>query len=318
MIKKIKTKQWLTLLVTVFFVSAIYYFQKDDEKNHPTKLTASSIEEPEETQETVVELKVGNINRELTNPQNLVKTYDGSQPDGAIHLDANGKVIIDKDLKRLFDYYLSAIGELPLDQMRKYLQQFASEQLNPDQLQQLLDYFDQYHNYLNKADLFAESIGDDLSMQEKMKLLSEFRTESLGIEMAEAFFGSEQQYIEFVMTEKNSEEWTAQQQQWLQAENQATEFQDVVLENQEFANTENLNSTEVYQYRVEEYGQEAADRLSQLDQQRAQWQTVVDSYFQQRQQIENQQGSISIEQLNSNYTPQDMRRLEALWRIDNH
>ena len=200
--------------------------------------------------------------------------------------------------------------------MRNYLQQFAGEQLNPDQLQQLLDYFDQYHNYLSKTENFTQSLDVDLSLQEKMKLLAEFRADSLGLEMAEAFFADEQNYIDFVISDKDSEEWTDKQQQWLQAENQATEFQDVVLENREFADA-NVNSEEIYQYRIEEYGQEAADRLTQLDQQRVQWQTVVDGYFQHRLQIENQQSHLSLQDLNLQYTPQEIKRLEALWRIQN-
>ncbi len=316
MLSKIETKQWLILLAVVLIFSTFYYIKDKDKKNHSIKVTPSSIQAPAKKHESS-EYQVDSVFDDSSSPENLVKSYQGSQPDGAIHLDPNGNVIVDKDLKRLFDYYLSAIGELPLDQMRKYLQQFAGKQLNLDQLQQLLSYFDQYHNYLNKADIFVQSIGSDFNLQEKMELLSQFRTDNLGLEMAEAFFADEQEYIEFVMTEKNSDEWTQQQQDWLQAENQATQFQDVVIENREFSNSENINSTEVYQYRVDKYGQEAADRLNQLDQQRAQWQTVVDDYFQQRQQIENQQSSFSVEQLNSNYSSQEIRRLEALWRIDN-
>jgi lipase chaperone LimK len=304
-------------LAAVFFACCFYYYQKNDDINNSRILTVSSSHETENKKQTL-DFQVKSIIEDSKPPLNFVNSYQGTQPDGAIHLDANGYIIIDKDLKRLFDYFLAAIGELPLDQMRKYLQQFASEKLNPDQLKQLLVYFDKYHNYLSKSDLFAERVGDDLSLQEKMKLLSEFRADSLGIDMAEAFFGGEQDYIEFVMTDKNSEEWTVQEQQWLEAENLATEFQDVVLENREFTSSENLNSAEIHQYRIQKYGQEAADRLSQLDQQRAQWQNVVDTYFQQRQQVESQQASFTLEQLNSNYSVQNIRRLEALWRISNH
>ena len=299
------------MLCTVF-----YYFLNQDSSFHPGKVPLSPINSHDKKQVSL-KYKVNTVNENLTQPANFVKTYQGTQPDGAIHIDENGNVIIDKDLKRLFDYYLTAIGELPLDQMRKYLQKLAGEELNPAQLQQLLSYFDQYHNYLTKADLFSQSMGDNLSLQEKMQLLSEFRSDSLGLTMAKAFFADEQDYIEFVMTEKNSDDLEAQQKDWLQAENQATEFQDVVIENREFNKAENINTTEVNQYRVEKYGLEAANRLSQLDQQRAQWQSVVDDYFQQRKYIENQQGVFSLDQLNSHYTTQEIRRLEALWRIEN-
>ena len=297
----------------------IYHSKKKDNLIYSTKVTPSSIQKNEKSHEPEVnQMNSGNnVHEDSIQFPNFVKTYQGTEPDGAIHLDEKGNVIIDKDMKRFFDYYLSAIGELPLDQMRKFLKQFAEKELNPDQLQQLLDYFDQYHNYLTKADIFSRSLIDNLSLQEKMNLLSKFRADSLGKEMAKAFFAEEHDYIEFVMTEKNSDEFTGKQQDWLQAENQATEFQDVVIENRELNNIENIDSLEVNQYRVEKYGQEAADRLSQLDQQRAQWQTIVDEYFKQRQLIESQQGAMSLDQLNSNYSNQEIRRLLALWRIKN-
>lgn len=251
-----------------------------------------------------------------TNTQNPVKSYQGSQPDGAINLDENGDIILDVDLKRLFDYYLSAIGELPLDQMRKYLREFATKELNPIQLQQLLDYFDKYSQYLSQSDLFFENINADLSLEEKMLLLSEFRNETLGSAMANGFFSEQKDYIDYVLADKNSEDMD-QQQAWLEAENEATEFHDVVLENREFSDSDSMSASEVYDYRVEHYGQEAADRLTQLDQERADWQEVVDDYFQQRLTVLNQSGEQSLSQLNSNYSPEQLRRLEALWRIEN-
>jgi len=317
MLTNSKIKQWLIILAAVFLFTTYYFSKKNDNLSHLYKVTPGPIHEKEINLELEINQvnSKNNVHEDSIKPPNFVKTYQGTQPDGAIQLDEKGQVIIDKGMKRLFDYYLSAIGELPFDQMRKYLKQFAEKELNRYQLQQLLDYFDQYHNYLNKADIFSRSIVDNLSLQKKMNLLSEFRANSLGKEMAKAFFAEEHEYIKFVMTEKNSDEFTRKQQDWLQAENQATEFQDVMLENREFNNIKDSDSIEVNQYRVEKYGQEIADRLSLLDQQRAQWQTIVDEYFVQRQQIESQESAVSLDLLNSNYSTQEIRRLEALWRI---
>jgi lipase chaperone LimK len=304
-------------LTTVLLFIVFYFSQNKNNQVISSQITHSPIKTQKNSYEKSHESNVVSLNQNSMPPANFVKTYQGSKPDGAIHLDDNGDVIIDKDLKRLFDYYLSAIGDLPLDQMRKYLLQLVGQELNANQLQQLLGYFDKYHNYLTKADKFSHSIGDNLSLQKKMKLFSEFRLNSLGIDMAKAFFADEQNYINFVMTEKVKDELVGQKQDWLEAENDATEFQDVVLENREFNKAENINSSEVDQYRVGKYGQEAADRLGQLDEQRAQWNTIVNEYFMQRKQVENQQSTFSLEQINSNYTPQEIRRLEALWRIEN-
>ena len=309
-----RSKLWLFILATVLLLLSGYLILKNNSFKEFEKKT---------TDNSVVRNKELTLNRNYqykpeatTNTQNPVKSYQGSQPDGAINLDDNGDIILDVDLKRLFDYYLSAIGELPLDQMRKYLQQFAAENLNPIQLQQLLEYFDQYSQYLTQSDLFFKNINAELSLEEKMLLLSEFRNETLGSAMANGFFSEQKDYINYVLADKNSEN-IDQQQGWLEAENEATKFHDVVLENREFSYSDSLSASEVYDYRVEQYGQEAANRLTQLDQERADWQDVVDDYFQQRLTVLNQSGEQSLSQLNSNYSPEQLRRLEALWRIEN-
>lgn len=304
-------------MAAVLIFTVIFTLQNKDIQLQSSPLNNITLEAREKN----IKIKGSHDNllkEHLMSAQNVVKTYQGTQPDGAIHLDESGRVIIDKDMKRLFDYYLSAMGELPLDQMRKYLAKFAGKQLNPEQLEQMLTYFDQYQYYLTQAAVFSQTIEKDTNLQEKMNLLSEFRVDKLGLTMANAFFADEQAYIEYVMSDKNNTEPVDQQQNWLQAENQATEFQDVVIENREFNQMNRLDSPDVYQYRLEKYGKDAAIRLTQLDQQRAQWQTVVANYFNQRQQIENHQGTLSITQLNSNYSTQEVRRLEALWRNNSH
>ena len=42
-----------------------------------------------------------------------------SEPDGAVTLDANGRVIVSRELRRLFDYFLSALGERDVAAIRK-------------------------------------------------------------------------------------------------------------------------------------------------------------------------------------------------------
>jgi lipase chaperone LimK len=315
MLRKLEFKQWLIILATVLSFVSFYQLYFNPSKMLTNKIILDSAH-TDKPQAQFSKNQLQSIKVKSNKTQNMVHSYQGTHPDGDIHVDVNGNIIVDKDLKLLFDYYLTAIGELPLDQMRKYLLQYASNQLNPDQLEQLLRYFDLYKDYLINAESFALDLDTDLTMLEKMNWLSEYRFKILGQEMAEAFFADEQGYIEFLLAEKDSDDWSEQQQQWIQAENQATEFQDIVIENREFAADVNLTSDQIYQYRVDKYGHQAADRLGQLDQQRAEWQSIVDSYFQQRHLIQNQQITMTLAQLNLNYSQQDLRRLQALWRIE--
>ena len=101
MLKNLKSKQWLILLAAVFLLSTFYYFQNKDNNKHPNELTTSAIQISEKKRESV-EYKIDSIIENSITPQDLVNTYQGTQADGAIHLDANGNVVIDKDLRRLF------------------------------------------------------------------------------------------------------------------------------------------------------------------------------------------------------------------------
>ena len=246
-----------------------------------------------------------------------IKSYAGSTPDGAVNLDAYGTVQIDQDLRRLFDYFFTAIGELSLQQIRKQLQLFSQQQLTQQQMQQLLFLFDKYHAYLSSVDQFAAQFSSELSQVERLAILSELRFDTLGADMSNAFFADEENYVNFLLTNKkshNNDTLSDQQTDWLLAENNATAYQDTVIENRIFNDSQSISEADIHAHRVSEYGAAAADRLTQLDIQRQQWENTVDEYFSQRQLMVTNQGEDSLQQLHDQYTSPAARRLNALWR----
>jgi lipase chaperone LimK len=250
----------------------------------------------------------------VKNIPTMVHSYAGSEPDGAVNIDENGLVIVDGDLRRLFNYFLSATGELNQKQIAQQLRLFTQANLTLQQKQQVMDLFDLYRNYLGAVDQFAASLSTNLSQIEVMNLLAEMRIELLGTDMAGAFFADEQEYFKFVNDNKNlSEDFSDQQTEWLKAENRATAYQDTVIENRMINQSTSLSVSEIEAQRIEKYGMPAAQRLQQLDQQRQQWQTTVDDYFTQRQLLGDDSESLAL--LNNQYASQDSKRLQALWRI---
>ena len=252
---------------------------------------------------------------ETQNLPTIVHSYAGSNPDGAVNLDDNGLVIVDVDLRRLFNYFLSASGELNQSQILQQLSVFTTAHLNPKQKQQVLQLFDKYRLYLVAVDQFAASLDSGLSQLEVMSLLSEMRVELLGDDMAQAFFNDQEKYLEFVTSHKNTDNagFSEQQAQWLNSENNATLYLDTVIENNQYLQSSSITQAEIYSQRVEKYGKPAAQRLLQLDSQRQRWQATVDDYFVQRQLLNTDINDVLM--LNSRYTIQDSRRLQALWRI---
>ena len=135
-----------------------------------------------------------------------VSSLNGSLPDGAVNLDEHGQVIADKDLHRLFDHYLSAMGEMSVDEIKHRLLSVSSDFLSLNQLEQVRDLFDQYVNYLAETENFALSLAPDLSMKDRLLAIKAHREQMLGKSLSEAFFAEEHAYAQWVMALDSGED----------------------------------------------------------------------------------------------------------------
>ncbi|MCX7554131.1 lipase secretion chaperone [Marinicella sp. S1101] len=244
-----------------------------------------------------------------TNDKALSSLY-GSQPDGAVNLDANGQVIADDDLHRLFDYYLSAQGETSLQQIKHRLLTVSGDFLSLDQLEQVRDLFDAYVNYLSEADRLSSTLSPDLSLQDRLDAIHSHRIEVLGAELTDAFFADEHAYAMWVIQLDSGElnQLTKQQQHWLNQENNATAYQDVWLENQALSQA-GVSQQDRLILRSSNYGQEVALRLAELDQQQQQWQQTVSHYISQRTALQGDHNQIA--QLDQQYDDRTLLRLHV-------
>ncbi|MCB1582804.1 MAG: hypothetical protein KDI92_07055 [Xanthomonadales bacterium] len=241
-----------------------------------------------------------------------VNSLQGSQPDGAINFDEQGNVKADKDLHRLFDYYLSTQGEQDMVQIKKQLLMSASDYLSLNQLEQLRDYFDQYVQYLENAENFAVSFNDDEPLEQRLIQIKQLREDLLGQQMADGFFADEYAYAEWVLQQDNipDNELNEQQIKWLEAENKATAYQDALIQNQKFE-TVGLSELEKQAARTETYGEQVANQLAALDKQQSLWNEKVQSYIGLREQIKNH---TELKNLHSQYSNSELKRLNAYWR----
>ena len=311
----------MTSTLLVIFIIGFYfvYSGRDYHSRHVTKEKNSKIQQKDNKNRTISKEYSAKIKSplQINKEPKIIKAFDGTTVDGSINFDENGNVLIDKDLKNLFDYFMIATGELTPNQMRQKLIDYAAENLTEKQLQQLLKIYDKYQAYLASQDSLDARMSNELSQAQRLAILSQYRKDFLGEEFAQAFFADEEAYAEFVLNNKTPDnENSEQQNDWLEAQNRATAYQDTVIENQNYAQSPDISAQEIYQNRVQQYGSEAANRLKTLDQQRQQWQNTVDDYFSQRQLIDSNQNSINLEQLDANYSPQELKRLQALWRIE--
>lgn len=307
------------MLVIILFS---LYFIYQDKKPHSLEISQVKQSELTEVSDSIRHKRISEPTQQQTelvseNKPQVIASYTGSDVDGAINLDSNGNVIIDTDLKNLFDYFMIATGELSLAQMRQSLLNFAEKNLTIKQMQQLLKIYDKYAAYLASQKSLDARLNENLTQLQQLDILSQYRNDFLGEEMARAFFAEDEDYARFVLENKQVDEENSEKQgKWLEAENRATAYQDTLIENRRYEQSSHLTADEIYANRVQSYGQEAAERLTELDNQRQHWQEMVTDYFDMRQLIENQQTTVNLNQYESQYSSAELKRLRALWRIE--
>jgi lipase chaperone LimK len=220
----------------------------------------------------------------------------GTEVDGGVLLDANGKVLLDLGMRRLFDYYLSLIGERDLIQIRLLLKDYLLGKYSPANAEVVLHYFDRYTDYLSA--LTDLKIGSILTPEERLQNVIELRKKMLGDEMALAFFADEEALAGLTikrMAIASDKNLSADDKARLLAELDASENHSarteadtasMITEQTRQLNAANLSEAERAAEREALWGKEAAVRLAQLDQERARWDTRVNQYLLARSRID--------------------------------
>lgn len=219
----------------------------------------------------------------------------GTDVDGAIHLDANGDPIADRELRRVFDYFLERLGERSPDAIRaSFVAWLAQASGLPARAQaRVLELFDAYVDAERAAAALAASgdLRDDLARRAAL------RRERLGKATAGAWFGDDERYADYTlrrlalerdasldMSERLARrealdgELDPTQRDALRA---STEFQQTI---EQTARLDALDAGAAQRYaeRAAEWGDDAAQRLAQLDTQRAQWRQRLQDYAHER------------------------------------
>ncbi len=224
----------------------------------------------------------------------------GTEVDGAVALDAGGKVVLDLGMRRLFDYYLSLMGEQDLVQIRSLLKDYLLGKYSPSNTDVALKYFDRYSDYLNA--LTDMNIGGLSKPEERLEKVTALRKQMLGEEMAFAFFAEEEMLAALTLkrmaiaNDKNlSAEEKARQLAALDASQHysaRTEADMATLVTEQTRQLDALKLTDKQRAAEREalWGKDAAARLAQLDQQRAQWDARIDQYLLERSRIDANRG----------------------------
>jgi len=275
------------------------------------------IARPESTVTPVAEAPTSSPAANLTaaRPQVTAKlpaSFKGTEVDGQFQLDAAGNLIIGPELRQLFDYFLSAIGEEPLKQSIERLRRHIAAQLPEPAQAQALAVLNQYLNYKRQlVDFEAQHprVADLASMRDRLSAVRALRAHALDPATHQAFFGLEEAYDHFslerlairfdpALDSDAKGRAIDQLRAGLPAELQDLLMPQLQTELREQTTALLANGAgpqQLRQLRQQLVGSEAADRLEALDLQRRQWQQRVASYQQERTRIETARGLDEVE-----------------------
>ncbi|EDM65457.1 lipase chaperone [Moritella sp. PE36] len=231
-----------------------------------------------------------------------------------------------------FEYFLSGLGEVELDNLQDKFIQFNLQRPADSQIDKAL--FQQYINYKTYLQtLESNASSAEFGLEDLIALNDQLLAAQLKFFTAEQqknLFAEENQLrmmtlkkLELQQVAASEEEFNVLWQQELQLlpEEEQVAYKNAALMGS-LVNTEGMDPQEQYLIRQELVGAEGAQRLAELDAKNEVFNADVDSYLNERQALMTDD-SLTMEELESaitelretNFSSQQQRRIKALERI---
>ena len=277
-------------------------------------------------------------------PGTFVKSHEGTEPDGNLKTPIGSNAAVNNttlaygELRRLFDYYLSALGEQNLAGITQQIHTELDRNLNPAQAQKARRLLDLYLNFKRAlVDLEAKPglAGNAVAaIRQRMLAQQDLRSQYFNAEEIEGMFGFEDRMdadavarLEITQNEKLS---TTQKQQQLaaldasmsptlRAEREASQVVTRVEQRAADMRAKGASDDEIYRMRATEFDAGAASRLADLDREEAAWKQRIATYLEARSQVLKSQANASASERqhaltalqNSQFNEDERRRLAA-------
>jgi len=261
----------------------------------------------------------------------FVPSMAGTRPDGALQA-VGARLKVTPELGYLCDYYLSGLGEKPLDAIRAGIVAELGRRLPPSQATQaehLLDAYLAYKRALADLERKLPATSDAVSSaRQRLAAMQQLRAAYFSADEIAGLFGASDAYDQDALARLaiNSDKTlsAAQRTQKLAAldaalspqarEERAAPTRVLKLEEAVAqARAQGADDNEVYRMRAAELSSAAAARLADLDREVADWQRRIASYQAQRRQLlQDGAGDAALQQLrDAGFTPAEQKRLAA-------
>ena len=232
----------------------------------------------------------------------LPALLEGARPDVVLRVDANGHLIPEASILTLFEFYLSALEDEPLDQVLTRIHQVLGQQLQGVALEQARDLLGRYVDYkIALADVEGASPVPETGLSAGM--VGQLRQRLSAVEAArrqwftsienDAFFALERAQDDYMIghlalaenpTLTPSQRQQAQAQLELQLPEEVRALRQRVTrdaelhERVETMRREGASTEAIHRERVQTLGEDAAAGLAALDEERARWQSRLTDY----------------------------------------
>ncbi len=269
-------------------------------------------------------------------PGRAVSSLSGTTPDGTATASPNDTLVLDPALIRLFDYYLSTVGERPLADIRAQVDRDLDARLRPAAARQAKNLFSHYVDFkaaLRSSKPAASRSGTSLDvLRTGLRTMKTLRSLYFSAaETAALFAAADAQAaaaLERMAVEQDRALDPAQKRARLAALDAALPA-DVraaraaplavarLQESAEQMRAQGASEDDVYRMRASAVSPEAANRLADLDREEADWKARIAAYRAERGGILASPGADAQRQealgaLRSRlFTPDEQRRLAA-------
>ena len=263
-------------------------------------------------------------------------SWRGTVPDGELREDDRGNLIVSEQVRRRFDYFLSALGEEELNVLRARVAAHLKAALSETAARQAWTLFERYIGYRAALRDLNEHDGSVAGMRRSLDERRALRDQWFSATTGEAFFGFRDRYAEFALQRREILENNRLDQaekatrletlearlpddmrEMVRASRRPAEVAETVSTLRE----EGASEAEIYQYREQRLGADAAERLNDLDRRRARWRERYQAYLDQRRAIQDsgmadEDRQAAVQRLRqSMFDEAEQRRVRALDRI---
>lgn len=238
-----------------------------------------------------------------TGLEGLPGSLRDTEVDGELEVDANGNLRITNGIRRVFDYFLSATGEEPLESILARIRAYIRHKLPAGpaaEAEKILDGYIAYKRGLESVEQASPPSNGQMDLdavRRQMEQVRALRTQYLSQEVIIAFFGDEDAYDRYTLARldvmQNKQLTAAARAQQLAALEQQLPpaLQESMKAISQYQNLQSLTedwqkrkgtSAELRQIRENLVGPEATDRLEALDKERAEWGQRMTSWLSER------------------------------------